>query len=84
MSASVLEQIALHLAVPAAVAVLVAEAAKDLRGGMPLLGRGVLVVGQDLVDDRLERPQDGRVSISGLGTEPGSACLRTCRIVFRE
>src|SRR5512135_1503233 len=35
----VLEHIALHLGVPAGVAVFVAEAAKDLGGGVPLLGR---------------------------------------------
>ena len=81
--ASVLEEVALHLGVTAGVAVLVAEAAEDLRGGVPLLGRGLLVVGQDLVDDRLERPQDGRGSVSGL-RDRARDCLRTCRIVFRE
>ena len=40
MSASVLEHVALDLGVAAGVAVLVAEAAEDLGGGVPLLGRG--------------------------------------------
>ena len=30
----------------------------DLGGGVPLLGRGVLVVGEDPVDDRPDRPED--------------------------
>ena len=51
MPSAVLANIALDLGIAAAVAVLVAEAAEDLRGGVPLLGRGGLVVGQDLVDD---------------------------------
>src|SRR3954447_3565154 len=58
MSDSVPPQVALHLAVTTGIAMLVAEAAEHLHGGVPLLGRGVLVVGQDLVDDRMERPQD--------------------------
>ena len=64
MSAFVLEHVALDLAVAAAVAVFVLEATKDLHGGVALLGRRLLVVGQDLVDDRLEGPEDG----SGLGS----------------
>src|SRR4051812_13719353 len=40
-----------------------AEAAQDLGGGVPLLARGVLVVGQDPVDDRLDRPRDGGLSL---------------------
>src|SRR3954462_13709350 len=58
MSSPVTPQVALHLAVTAGIALLVAEAAEHLHGGVPLLGRGVLVVGQDLVDDRVEWPQD--------------------------
>ena len=62
---SVFEQVALHLGIPAAVAVFVAEASEDLGGGMPLLGRSVLVVDQDLVDDRLDRPQERSEPIPG-------------------
>ena len=65
MPASVLAQVALDLGVAAGVAVLVAEAAEHLRGGVPLLGRGGLVVGEDLVDDRLERPEHGGRSVPG-------------------
>ena len=50
-----LRHVALDLGIAAAVAVLVAEATEHLGGGVPLLGRGVLVVGEDLVDDRLDR-----------------------------
>jgi hypothetical protein len=57
---------ALHLAVAAAVSLLVPEAAIKLRGGVPLLGRRILVVGEDLVDDRVKRPQHGGGSVSGL------------------
>ena len=67
MSAPVPPQVALHLAVTAGIAVLVAEATEHLHGGVPLLGRGVLVVGQDLVDDRPERPQDRGGSLVGPG-----------------
>jgi hypothetical protein len=62
---SVLPHIALHLGVLAAVVVFVAEAPKDLGGGVPLLGRGGFVVEEDLVDDRLERPQLGGRTVSG-------------------
>ena len=51
-----LPDVASHLAITAGIAVLVAEATEHLHGGVPLLGRGLLVVGQDLVDDGLERP----------------------------
>ena len=57
--AAVLEQIALDLAVAPGVAVFIAEAAEHLHGGVPLLGGCVLVVGQDLVEERLKGPQDG-------------------------
>ena len=39
--AAMLQEIALHLAVAAAVAVFIAKPTKHLRGGVPLLGRGV-------------------------------------------
>jgi hypothetical protein len=42
-----------------------AEPPKDLRGGVPLLGRGGFVVDQDLVDDCLERSQLGSCTVSG-------------------
>ena len=67
MRTSVLAQVALHLGVTAGVAVLVAEAPEELGGGVPLLGRCGLVVGQDLVDDRLERPQHRGESVAGPG-----------------
>ena len=72
-----LEHVALHLGVAAGVAVLVAEAAKDLCGGVPLFGRGVLVVGEDLVDGRLEGTELGRGPVArsrdGLGVLQGLA-----------
>jgi hypothetical protein len=71
MSSPVPPQIALHLAVTAGIAVLVAEATEHLHGGVPLLGRGVLIVGQDLVDDRPELPQDRGGSLVGPGVGIG-------------
>ncbi len=65
MPTSVFEQVALDLGIPAAVAMIVAEASEDLSGGVPLLGRGDLVVDQDLVDDRLDRPQEWGEPIPG-------------------
>jgi hypothetical protein len=62
---SVLEHVALHLGVLTRVAVLVAEAAKDLCGRVPLLGRGGFVVGEDLVDGRLEGTELGRGAVAG-------------------
>ena len=56
-ASSVLEDIALHLGVAAAVAMLVAKATKHLRGGVTLLGRRGLVVQKNLVDDPLERTE---------------------------
>ncbi len=52
--AMVLEDVALHLGVAAAVAMFVAKATEHLRGGVPLLGGRGFVVGEDLVDDRVE------------------------------
>ena len=46
--------VASHLAITTVIAVLVAEATEHLHGRVPLLGRGLLVVGQDLVDDGLD------------------------------
>ena len=61
----VLAHVALDLGIAAGVAVLVAEPPEDLGGGMPLLGRCGLVVDQDLIDDRLERPQERSGSVPG-------------------
>ena len=63
MPASVLPQIALHLSVPTTVIVFVADPPEHLSGGMPLLEGGGLVVDQDLIDDRLEWPQERGESI---------------------
>ena len=60
MPRSVLAHIALHLGIAAAVTVFVAEPPEDLSGGVPLLARGGLVVDQDLVNDRVKRPEPGR------------------------
>jgi hypothetical protein len=49
VSPPVLEHVALDLGIPAGIVVLVAEATMDLCGSMPLLGRGVLVVGEDAI-----------------------------------
>ena len=64
-AASVLAEVALDLSVPAAVGVFVAESPEELGGGVPLLGRCGLVVDQDLVDDRLDRPQERSESVPG-------------------
>ena len=61
----VLENITLDLGIATGIVVLVAKSAKDLGGGVPLLERGVLIVGQDPIDDRLDRPQDGSDSLAG-------------------
>ena len=80
-----LADVASDLGVAAGVAVLVAEAAEDLHGGVPLLGRCLLVVGQDLVDDRRETaPARGRFAAGCDGMGLGSECLRIFRTVFRE
>jgi hypothetical protein len=55
ISALMLEQVALHLAVTPAVAVFVAQPTEHLHGGVALLGGRVLVVGQNLVDNGLKR-----------------------------
>jgi hypothetical protein len=67
----VFEDVALHLSIPARVAVFVAEAAKDLSGCVPLLGRSGLVVGEDLVDDRLEGAEPWRVASPNRGNRLG-------------
>ena len=67
MSSPVSPDVASHLAIAAVIVVLVAEAAEHLHGGVSLLGRGLLIVGEDLVDDRPERPQDRSGSLLGPG-----------------
>ena len=57
MPPPVLEHVALDLGIAADVVVLIAEATVDLGGGVPLLCRGVLVVGEDAVDERLDRSE---------------------------
>jgi hypothetical protein len=52
--AMVLEEVTLHLGIAAAIAMFVAEATECLRGRVPLLGGCGLVLGDDLVEDRLE------------------------------
>jgi hypothetical protein len=69
-------EVALDLAVASRVTVFTAKAAKHLLGGVPLLGRGVLVLGQDLVDDRLERPQNGCGAVPGLTSGYGLRLLQ--------
>ena len=61
--------ITLHLGIAAAVVVFVAEPPANLSRGVALLARGGLVVGQDLVNDRLKRPSLGaeRFLVSGSG-----------------
>ena len=68
---AVRSHIALHLGVPAAVALLVTETPEHLGSGMPLLGRGVFVIDKDLVDDRLKRSQKRSESIPGQGLGMG-------------
>jgi hypothetical protein len=87
MSSAVSPDIALDLAVTAEIALLALEAAAHLHGGVPLLGRGLLVVGEDLVDDRLERPQNrggprlapGVGSRLGLGENPPNLLPRVMK-----
>jgi hypothetical protein len=59
-----MRQIAPDLVIAAWVGVLGPQAAEDLSGGVPLLGRGGLIRGQDSVSQRAERPKHG--SRSGL------------------
>ena len=76
MAALVFEQIALDLAVTPTVVVFVLEATKHLHGGVALLGRRLLVIDQDLVDDRHEGPQDGGGPVSGRRTKIRLAMLQ--------
>ena len=76
MSPLVLEQIALHLAVASGIAVLVAETTERLHGGVALLGGSVIVIDQNLVDDRLERAENLGRPIPGLGCWIGFRMLQ--------
>jgi hypothetical protein len=71
MSDSVPPEVALHLGVTAGVVVLIAEPPEHLGSGMPLFGRRGLVVDQDLIDERVERPEDRRGSVVGPGIGAG-------------
>src|SRR5262245_23041332 len=65
LAASVLEDIALHLAVAPTVAMLVLKTTIHLHGGVALLGRSVLVIGQNLVDRGVKRSEDRGLSAHG-------------------
>ena len=67
LAASVLEDIALHLGVAAAVAVFIAKATKRLRRCVPLFGRRGLVVQKDLVDRAVKWSEDRGLSARGTG-----------------
>ena len=71
--------VASDLVVAAGVAVLVAQAAEDLHGGVPLLGRGVLVGGQDWSMSGVERAEDGRAAASSAGVGIGLGCVEDLR-----
>jgi hypothetical protein len=51
--------VAADLVVAAGVGVLVTPAAEELPGGVPLLGRGLLIGGQEGVDDGVQAAEDG-------------------------
>lgn len=64
MPPAVLEDVSLDLGVASGIGVLVAEAAMDLGGGVPLLDWSVLVVGEDAIDARLDRAEDRSLSVA--------------------
>src|SRR5512144_639455 len=65
MPPTMFADVALNLGIAAEVTLLIAKAAVDLGGGVPLFGRGGFVIEEDLIDQRLERPQLGGESVSG-------------------
>src|SRR5271157_1447472 len=75
MGESLLGDVTPHLDISAEIAVFVAEATPHLRGGVPLLGRGGLVVAEDLVDDRLKGSQDRCGAVPGHGHGTGLGML---------
>ena len=60
MPRTAIAHITLHLGIAAAVTVFVAEPPANLSRRVALLARGVLVVGQNLVNDRVKRPEPER------------------------
>ncbi len=57
LRASLLEQVALYLSISADVSVFVAEPPEQLHRRMALLGGSLLVVAENLVDDRQDRSE---------------------------
>ena len=84
MSSLMLEQIALHLAVASGISVLVAETTEHLHGGVALLGGSVVVIDQNLINDRWKGPRTFANRLLTWGFGLGSGCFKTCRIVLRE
>jgi hypothetical protein len=64
MMPTMLEHITLDLGISSGVGVLIAKATVDLSSGVALFGGSVLVVGEDLVDDRLDRSEPGSLSVT--------------------
>src|SRR5207249_1695822 len=63
--------VAADLVVAAGVGVLVAQAAVQLHGGVTLLGRGLLIGGEDGVDDGVHGAEDGGGRRLAAGVGPG-------------
>ena len=82
--AAVLADVAADLVVAARVGVLVAQTAEDLHGGVPLLGRGVLIGGEDGVDDGVKRAQHGRRRRLGAGVRAWVAAWASTSRTFRR
>jgi hypothetical protein len=70
LSSVVLGQITPDLVVATHVAVLISQTPIELGARVPLLTRGLLILGQDLFDQRLERTQPGGrpILLQGIGT----------------
>ena len=65
MPRAALAHITLDLSIAAAVVVFVTKPPADLSCSVALLARGGLVVGQDLVNDRVKRPKPGSEPVPG-------------------